>query len=100
MTAVVYDAILHFVIRAAFFTFYWSFAAQSAFRFWIGVGLGMDGMLLVFHILIIAFRCVPITANFRPGERAAAQCMDSGFALFAPAALVCLGDAKDGLWRG
>ncbi|KAJ4332778.1 hypothetical protein N0V87_008136 [Didymella glomerata] len=87
VTSIIYDAVLHFVIRAAFFTFYWSFSAQSNFRFWIGLGLGADVMLLVFNILIIVFRCQPTTANFRPGERLAAQCMDSGFALFAPAAL-------------
>ncbi|KAF1931427.1 uncharacterized protein M421DRAFT_56495, partial [Didymella exigua CBS 183.55] len=78
---------LHFIIRAAFFTFYWAFSAQSKFRFWIGFGLGMDGMLLIFNILIIVFRCKPVTANFRPIERMTAQCMDSGFAFFGLAAL-------------
>jgi hypothetical protein len=70
-------------------SFYWSFSAQSNFRFWIGLGLGSDVMLLIFNILVIVFRCKPITASFRPMERLTAQCMDSGFALFAPAALVC-----------
>lgn len=88
VTSIIYDAVLHFIIRAAFFTLYWSFSAQSNFRFWIGLGFGMDGMLLIFNILIIVFRCKPITANFRPMERITAQCMDSGFALFTPAALV------------
>ena len=52
------------------------------------MGFGMDGMLLIFNILIIVFRCKPVTAAFRPTERMTAQCMDAGFALFAPAVLV------------
>jgi hypothetical protein len=80
--------VLHFIIRAAFFTFYLQFSAQSDFRFCIGMGFGMDGMLLIFNVLIIVFRCRPITAAFKPAERMTAQCMYVGFALFAPAILV------------
>ena len=88
VTSIIYDAVLHFIIRAAFFTFYWSLSAQSNFRFWTGLGFGADVMLLIFNILIIVFRCQPTTANFRPLGRLTAQCMDSSFALFAPAAMV------------
>ncbi|KAF3044322.1 hypothetical protein E8E12_007750 [Didymella heteroderae] len=87
VTSIIYDAVLHFIIRAAFSTFYWSISVQSNFRFWIGLGLGSDVMLLIFNILVIVFRCKPVTANFRPKERLTAQCMDSGFTVFTPAAL-------------
>lgn len=87
--SIVYDAILHFVLRMAFFILYLQFSAQKAkYQFWIGMGIGMGGMLLTFNVLIIVFQCQPITAAFRPLERLTAQCMHTGFSTFAPAVLV------------
>lgn len=79
---------MHFVVRAAFFILYLQLSAGARFRFWIGMGFGLDGMLLIFNTLVTVFRCKPITASFRPLERTTAQCMDSRIALFAPATLV------------
>lgn len=89
-TSIVYDAVLHFLIRAAFLASYWSFSSRSGFRFWIGMGLGADTMLFVFHSLVIVFRCEPTRASFSPEERVAARCMDAGFAVWAPAVMVCM----------
>ena len=88
ITSIIYDAILHFFMRAAFFTFYLQFSSYSNFRFWVGMGFGMNGMLLIFDSLLIVFQCKPITAAFRPAERMTAHCMDRVFALFTPAVLV------------
>jgi hypothetical protein len=89
ISSIVYDAVLHFVLRTAFFILYLQFSAQTAkYQFWIGMGMGMGGMLLVFNVLIIVFQCQPITAAFRPIERLTAQCMHTGFATFTPAVLV------------
>ncbi|KAJ8107948.1 hypothetical protein OPT61_g8517 [Boeremia exigua] len=87
VSSMIFDALLHFVIRMAFFTFYMHISAQSDFRFCVGMGFGMNGMLLIFNVLIIVFRCKPVSAAFRPMEGMNSQCMDSGFALFAPAIL-------------
>ncbi|KAF2626215.1 hypothetical protein BU25DRAFT_103706 [Macroventuria anomochaeta] len=87
VTFIIDDAVLHFIIRAAFFILYLQFSAQSNFRLWIGLGFGVNGMLIILNMLIIVFRCKPITAAFRPMERMTAQCMDTEFVVFAPAVL-------------
>ncbi|KAF1352735.1 hypothetical protein EJ07DRAFT_35695, partial [Lizonia empirigonia] len=86
----IYYALLHFIIRTAFFTLYLQFSAQSNFRFWIGMGFGMNGMLLIANVLLVVFQCDPVTAAFKPIERMTAQCMDAEFAQLAPAVLNAL----------
>ncbi|KAF3006509.1 hypothetical protein E8E13_004952 [Curvularia kusanoi] len=87
VASIVCDVVMHFVVRAAFFIFYLQLSAGARFRFWIGMGFGLDGMLLIFNTSITVFRCKPITASSRPLERITAQCMDSRIALFAPVTL-------------
>ena len=80
---------LHFVLRTAFFILYLQLSSHTArYLFWIGMGIGMGGMLLIFNVLIIVFQCQPITAAFHPMERLTAQCMNTRFVAFAPAVLV------------
>ncbi|XPS69626.1 hypothetical protein M3J09_001888 [Ascochyta lentis] len=84
----IYYAILHFIVRSAFFTFYLQFSNQSNLRFWIGMGFGLNIMLLIIDVLLIVFQCKPIAATFEPLQRLTAQCMDQEFGLYAPAVLV------------
>ncbi|KZM28499.1 uncharacterized protein EKO05_0006000 [Ascochyta rabiei] len=86
----IYYALLHYVVRTAFFTLYLPFSAQSRFRFWIGMGFGMNFMVLIIDLLLVVFQCNPITAAFKPAQHLTAQCMDRRLAFYAPAVLNAL----------
>ena len=84
----VYYSVMHFLIKAAFLTYYLRLSPNRIFRLWVGVGFGLNIGLLIINLLIIVFQCIPVSAALTIKGRLTAQCMNQHFVLMAPAVVV------------
>ena len=93
----VYYSVMHFLIKAAFLTYYLRLSPNRIFRLWVGVGFGLNTGLLIINLLIIVFQCIPVSAALTIKGRLTAQCMNQHFVLMAPAVVVSA--ALPYVWR-
>ncbi|KAL5113675.1 hypothetical protein ACEQ8H_008462 [Pleosporales sp. CAS-2024a] len=88
----VYYALMHFLIKSAFLTYYLRLSPNRSFRTWIGVGYGLNFGSLMVSIFVIVFQCIPVKAALTTLGRLDATCMDRRFILFAPSSMNVLLD--------